>query len=435
MLFQALAIAWATAHGAIIQDTATIRNPTLFSYTDELVRLPLQLPLDALQSLCVRDAHSGAPLPLQVDAVRGEAWVLISTLGPGAALRLGVTSPAGAGCAAPAPAAPAGAAFEGGALVLRNGLVEVALPSAAAPLGQPPPPPFLGLAPAAGAPMLGASLWNLTAPLAARWEGNFSCTLLAAGPLFAEAALLYGFAGGGSAQWRVRLVLGQRGAQVGEAYEGLDVSAGVDLALHRGAWAPALAVSNGWAFCDTDTPDNPSGMNATTTQQWAPLAPQGRLPSGGLGLLVARWSQSCDAKFFWGVADGREGTVLGVLGVRGGEWLWPQYRSQAYDTQRWHLMGPCAWCYCCRLNLRRGAFPFTPPTPNPQTQQGAAARARASCTSPCTGVACGTCWAAPPAKPRQTCGPLRSATPWRSWTASSTPTTWSGPVTLTPMPR
>ena len=39
MLFQALAIAWATAHGAIIQDTATIRNPTLFSYTDELVRL------------------------------------------------------------------------------------------------------------------------------------------------------------------------------------------------------------------------------------------------------------------------------------------------------------------------------------------------------------------------------------------------------------
>ncbi len=321
------------------QGSATIRNPTQFTYMRELVRLPISLPAGALQSLCVRAAPGGAPLAQQVDAARGEVWVLIEALAPGAALRVTATSPAPAGCEAPAPAAPAAAAVDGGALVLSNGVVGVALSSAAAPRAQ-PPPPFLGLSPAAGAPRLGASAWNLTAQLAERWAGNFSCALTAAGPLFVEAQLLYGFAGGGSAQWRVRLALGQRGAQVSEAHENLDVGAAVDLALHGGAWAPALAVSNGWASCNTDTPDNPSGMNATTAQQWAPLAPQGRLPSGGLGLLVARWSQSCDAKFFWGVADGEGGTVLGVMGVRGGEWLWPQYRSQAYDTQRWHLMGP-----------------------------------------------------------------------------------------------
>ena len=332
------------ARPLIFEGSALIRNPTILTYEAELVRLPLQIPPDALQSLCLRAMPSGSPLPSQVYEARGDVWVFVSLLAPTAVLNLSVTSPAGADCVPAPPAATAASATTrpDGALVLSNGLADVALSWLGAPRAT-PPPPFLSLMHSTTAP-LGTSAWNLTSQLAARWSGNFSCTLLAAGPLYVEAQLLYGFSDGGSSQWSVRLAVGQRGAQVTETHDSLDVDAAVDLSLHSGAWQPKFAVSNGWAYCDTDTPTNPSGMNATTAQQWAPLAPQGRLPSGSLGMLVARWSQSCDAKFFWGVTDAADsasdGTLLGVLGVRGGEWLWPQYRSQSYDTQRWHLMGP-----------------------------------------------------------------------------------------------
>ena len=357
LLFPFISLCIASLSPPAFEGTALIRNPTLFTYDLELVRLPLQVPQGALQSLCLRSMPSGSPLNMQVDEARGHVWVLVTQLGPTAELNISVISPAGADCVAPPATASANATTRSsdGALILGNGLVELVLSGAAAAASraaQPPPPPFLGLS-ALGtgggggstAP-LGASAWNLTAPLAARWSGNISCTLLTAGPLFVEALLYYGFSNPvGSAQWHVRLAVGQWGAQITETYDNLDVAAAIDLSLHSGAWQPSVAVSNGWAYCDTDTPTNPSGMNATTAQQWSPLAPQGRLPNGNLGLLVARWSQSCDAKFFWGVSDGSEegnnGTVLGVLGVRGGEWLWPQYRSQAYETQRWHLMGPC----------------------------------------------------------------------------------------------
>ena len=342
LIFQLLCL----VNSTVFLQNYTLKNPTLIDYASELVRLPLNLTPSVLSDLCVLQLPLRNVIAHQVDKL--SLWVLID-LAPASTLALSIESPAGAECAnGPDPIPAATANFSEGTLILANGIVELVL--AAEPSAGLPPRPFLGLAPSSsGIPLLGSSSWNLTAGLLDRWSGNFTCVLLAAGPLFVEAELLFGFSGGGVAQWNVRLAIAQRGAQVTEEYVGLDVNAGIDISLHSGEWSPTLSVSNGWAYCDQDTPDNPSGMNATTAQQVLPLEPQHRLPSGSLGLLVARWSQSCDAKFFWGVADGLgesrgergpPSTVLGVMGVRGGEWLWPQYHSQAYDTQRWHLMGP-----------------------------------------------------------------------------------------------
>jgi hypothetical protein len=165
----------------------------------------------------------------------------------------------------------------------------------------------------------------------------------ASGPLFVSVALAYAFAGGGVAGWTVRLAAGDAAALVFEAHS-LGVDAAVDLAMHAG-WAPDSAVSYGFAYCDTNTTLNPSGMAPTNaTMLTLPLAPIARLAGGGLGYFMPRWSQACDARWFWaarGPAPAGGGQLaLGVLVARGGDWLWPQFTGQDSSTQRAHLMGP-----------------------------------------------------------------------------------------------
>lgn len=316
--------------------TYSLRNPTSSSYTSEIVRLPIHFP--SLNDLCVRNPSE--PVTYQVDLVSGDLWVFVDYLAPGSMMNFTITSPAGNDCDPIPLVYNASVNFDHSTntLLMSNGLIDIVLPSSSFPSSSSPPSPFLGLSTTHGGAPLGRSIFNLTSTLQNEWMGNFSSSVTSMGPLFVETELVYTFSQGGTALWKVRLLIFQQGAQVTEEYENLDVESGIELQLSHGPWSPSVAISNGWAYCDPNDPANEEGMNATTAQQRYPLGPLGRLPHGSLGMIVARWSQSCDAKFFWGIEDGN--SVLGVLGVRGGEWLWPQYRSLTYDTMRTHLMGP-----------------------------------------------------------------------------------------------
>jgi hypothetical protein len=346
---RATALALLTACASASLQTYTLRNPTSsHAYADELVRLPLSLRGAAAASLCL--TRDGQPAAFQVELLAGtladigaaNLWVA-ATLAPGQAAAYALEA-GGAACPAPPPPQqPAAAALAGGQYLLSNGLATVALPGVAT-AAFPPPPPFAGFstggrgAPAAA--LVGSSAFNFTPALAAAFSG-FTPTLLASGPLFVEVALNYSFGSGAFASWTVRLALAQLGPQVTERHVRLDVDAAVDVALHTG-WAPSVGLGAGFAYCDPSTPSNPAGMNASAALQVLPLAPIPRLPSGGLGYMMPRWSQACDSRFYWGVGTGggNGSAALGVLALRGGDWLWPQYRSLAYETMRWHLMGP-----------------------------------------------------------------------------------------------
>ena len=343
----ALACACAALRADAALQTYTLRNPTSsHAYANELVRLPLSLRGAAAASLCV--TRDGQPAAFQVELLAGtpaaiesaNLWVA-ATLAPGQAAEYALQA-GGAPCPAPPPPQPASAALAGGQYLLSNGLATVALPGVAT-AAFPPPPPFAGFSTGSGGgPLVGSSAFNFTPALAAAFTA-FTPTLLASGPLFAEVALNYTFGSGGGAfaSWRVRLALAQLGAQVTERHARLDVGAAVDVALHTG-WAPTVGLGSGFAYCDPNSTTNPGGMNASAALQVLPLAPMARLSSGSLGYMMPRWSQACDSRFYWGVgAGGANGSAaLGVLALRGGDWLWPQYRSQAYETMRWHLMGP-----------------------------------------------------------------------------------------------
>jgi hypothetical protein len=318
--------------------TYSLRNPTSSLYLAELVRLPITLPT-LTNDLCVRNPSEA--VIYQVDLLSGELWVYIDNLSPGSYMNFSITSPQGVDCN-PTPLINNASITTDNVtstMLMSNGLLDILLPFSSSNLNKTlPPPPFLGFATSHGGVQIGSSIFNLTNKLQEEWDGIFSVSITSTGPLFAEVGLLYTFSQSGIASWRVRLAVGQLGAQVTEEYNNLDIESGIELQLSKGNWNPSEAVSNGWAYCDPNDPTNPDGMNATTAQQRYPLGPLNRLPNGSLGNIVARWSQSCDAKFFWGVDDGS--SILGVLGVRGGDWKWPQYRSFTYDTMRTHLMGP-----------------------------------------------------------------------------------------------
>jgi hypothetical protein len=124
------------------------------------------------------------------------------------------------------------------------------------------------------------------------------------------------------------------------------VDAAVDLALHAG-WAPDTAVSYGFARCDANTTLNPSAWTQTRPCSGCP-GPHCAAGGGGLGYLMPRWSQACDARWYWAVAGpappaaggGGQVLTLGALAAHGGRWLWPQYAGQDWSTQRAHLAGP-----------------------------------------------------------------------------------------------
>ena len=285
----------------------------------------------------------GAATACQVEAPSGAVWVRVD-LAAGAAVNC-TAAPSEAPSTAPADAATI--SREGDAWVLANTAVAVRIAAA----GAGAPPPFGGVSSLGITPrvFLGTSSWNVTAaPL------SFSSVVTAAGPLFVEAALTYAFVGGGRASWTVRLAVGDVAVRFTEAHS-LGVDSAVDLALHAG-WAPDTAASYGFAYCDSNTTLNPSGMRANASQQQLPLAPIARLAGGGsLGYFMPRWSQACDSRWFWGVRGSSSGggggdgvggggggaqLTLGVLAAHGGQWLWPQYTSQDWSTQRWHLAGP-----------------------------------------------------------------------------------------------
>jgi hypothetical protein len=321
----------------------TLRNPTSSIYNKELVRLPVTIPISNFEDLCIRDTTNTNTIPTlhQVDLLSETIWVYIDTLAPGSFINYTLISPKGNDCIPKPLPRNASAVFYNNSLNLSNGLIDIILPQStnlnekiSSPIA-----PFLGFAITSGKNLIGSSIFDLSSELQSQWTGNLSVSILSLGPLFVEALALYTFSKGGTATWKVRVTIEQLGAQITEEYINLDVESGIDLILHSGEdWSPSIAVSNGWAYCDPNDPTNPAGMNATTSQQKLPLGPLNRLPNGSLGVIVARWSQSCDAKFFWGVENNTN--VLGVMGIKSGEWLWPQYTSLTYDTQRRHLMNP-----------------------------------------------------------------------------------------------
>jgi hypothetical protein len=349
-----LAIPVGGTTGSSIQ-TFTLHNPNAQrGYTNEVLALPFALAGLSASSLCL--TAGGTPAPFQLDIQGGTnatmqsgALYVAATLPPGASVVYKLDS--SRACPAPPPPNPALLVYTGdGGVALGNGVIGVVVPFGASAAPSPPPAPFAGffdgpLSPSPLPTLRGSSAFNLSAALLLSYTG-FTSSTLASGPLYVEVLLNYTFftppAPPSFASWRLKLALGSTGVEVREKHVGVSVDAGVDIAMHTGGWAPTLAISNGFAYCDPSTPDNPAGMNASSAQLVLPLGPIPRLTSGSLGYMAPRWSQACDSRFYWGVGVGVENSsaTLGVLALKGGDWLWPQYRSQAYETMRLHLMGP-----------------------------------------------------------------------------------------------
>lgn len=339
-----------------VLQTYTLHNPNAQrGYVDEVLSLPFALGGLSAASLCLT-TNTTTPVPFQLVILTGTntsigtgSLYVAATLSPGGSVVYTLDS--SGPCPAPPPPQPAALVYTSNGVALGNGVMGVVLPYGVSAAPSPPPAPFTGffdgpLTTPIPSPLRGSSAFaNLTPSLLAAY-GGFTATTLASGPLFVEVLLNYTFSTPPEppsfASWHVKVTLGHTGVEVREEHVGVSVDAGVDIAMHTGGWAPTLSINNGFAFCDPSTPDNPAGMNASSAQLILPLGPIPRLVTGSLGYMAPRWSQACDSRFYWGVGEGagNSSATLGFLALKGGSWLWPQYRSQSYETMRVHLMGP-----------------------------------------------------------------------------------------------
>ncbi|HOS44023.1 MAG TPA: hypothetical protein PK794_10060, partial [Armatimonadota bacterium] len=192
------------------------------TWTDELISFPLDPALRRARSLAVTDA-AGAPVPYQRAGHRIYFLVtlpadgeLVYTIRPGRATpaerRVRVTD-------------------AGGMLTLDSGVMALRLPDGGAryrPSADPAtvPGPLQGV-------RLGAGGWIGTSWLQAPMPvTGYAATLTAAGPLFADAAVEYAFAGGKRYRFSVRVIAGQPTAIIDEQ---MDVNPGGAYALLRPA--------------------------------------------------------------------------------------------------------------------------------------------------------------------------------------------------------
>jgi hypothetical protein len=292
--------------------TWVLTNPTGREYSDELVRLKLDLPgnFDPAQWRVLED---GQEVPAQLEQVEGKSFLWVAAkLGKGQKRSYLLEN-------APPRTFPPRVTVrrEQDAFVLDNGLTAVRVTAAMAGEALPPPVQAVRLP---DGKWVGRGHWRTDRRLA-----SFEAKVVGEGPLFGKVRLEYRFEGTAGIEavpafYRARIHLppDRRHVVIEEAYEASRGSYWEFDAAH--GWSPRQALT----IPHYGGADRPTIMDKEGhPYPFPPVSLRyGQTRMGDTLLnLVPRWSQAYDDGWFFMTHDGAH--AVGALPCRAGKWLWP----------------------------------------------------------------------------------------------------------------
>lgn len=289
-----------------------LTNPTGRDYSNELVRLKIEIPRD-FASAQWRVLQEGQEVPFQSESVGTGAWVWVAANLARAQKHSYVLERAAPKAFQPRVIVRR----EGDTLVMDNGLTAVRVP--AAMKGDALQAPVLAVR-LPGGKWVGQGYWHTDSKLK-----SFEAKVVGDGMLFGKVLLDYRFEGVAGVEAvpafcrvEVTLPVDRRHAVVEEAYE-----------MPRGSYWE-FAAANGWSPQRALTIPHSGGFDRKDQLDKDgkpyPFPPKslrtGQTRMGDTLLaLIPRWSQAYDDGWFFATNDGENG--VGALVCRAGKWLWP----------------------------------------------------------------------------------------------------------------
>jgi hypothetical protein len=292
--------------------TWTLTNPTGREYTNELVRLKINLPedYDPAKWAVLED---GREVASQAEHMEDRRCLWIAANLSKGQKRSYILEPR---AAKPWPRRVA-VRREGDTYILENGLTGVRIP-AAVKADEPVPPPVLAVL-LPGGKWVGQAHWNTDRRLQ-----SFEAKVVGDGTLFGKVRLEYRFEGvagidGVPAYYRVEITVppDRRHVVLEESFEMSRLSYW-ELDVAHG-WKPGGALTIPHFGHHGDPSVGPDGKPFA----WPPsLLNVGQTRMGDTLLnLIPRWSQAFDDGWFFMTHDGEN--AVGTLACRAGKWVWP----------------------------------------------------------------------------------------------------------------